>query len=128
MSQKILFTIEKFMYRGILLSLIASCLFGLVYYYPVLLRPLSVVDIFCWRLMMSFPAILLLVLIERQWSAITTNSTTTSFFIGTDFLRNTNCNTNVNFCLGTISWESTIHVIRLFHVTINDGGMWESCL
>lgn len=71
MSQKILFTIEKFMYRGILLSLIASCLFGLVYYYPVLLRPLSVVDIFCWRLMMSFPAILLLVLIERQWSAIT---------------------------------------------------------
>lgn len=63
-------TIEKFMYKGILLSLTASCLFGLVYYYPILLQPLSVIDIFCWRLLMSFPAILLLVLLERQWHTI----------------------------------------------------------
>lgn len=58
------------MYRGILLSLSASCLFGFVYYYPVLLKPLSIIDIFCWRLLMSFPAILLLVFAERQWQAI----------------------------------------------------------
>jgi len=58
------------MYKGILLSLAASCLFGLVYYYPVLLKPLSVVDIFCWRLLMSFPAIVLLVFAEGQWQAI----------------------------------------------------------
>lgn len=58
------------MYKGILLSLTASCLFGLVYYYPVLLRPLSIIDIFCWRLLMSFPAILLLVFAERQSGAI----------------------------------------------------------
>lgn len=58
------------MYKGILLSLTASSLFGLIYYYPVLLQPLSVIDIFCWRLLMSFPAILLLILVEKQWHAI----------------------------------------------------------
>lgn len=58
------------MYRGILLSLVASCLFGLVYYYPVLLKPLSIIDIFCWRLLMSFPAIALLVFCDRQCSTI----------------------------------------------------------
>lgn len=58
------------MYKGILLSLTASCLFGLVYYYPVFLQPLSVIDIFCWRLLMSFPAIVLLILVERQWHTI----------------------------------------------------------
>lgn len=58
------------MYRGISLSLFASCLFGFVYYYPVLLKPLSIVDIFCWRLLMSFPAIALLVFFDRQCSTI----------------------------------------------------------
>lgn len=58
------------MYKGILLSLTASCLFGLVYYYPVFLKPLSIIDIFCWRLLMSFPAIALLVVIEKQWQTV----------------------------------------------------------
>ena len=58
------------MVKGVALSVFASCLFGLVYYYPVFLRPLSIVDIFCWRLLMSFPAILALVLVEKQWHSI----------------------------------------------------------
>ncbi|KES15836.1 putative permease [Gilliamella apis SCGC AB-598-P17] len=58
------------MIKGVALSILASCLFGLLYYYPVLLQPLSVVDIFCWRLLTSFPAIIVLVLIEKQWSSI----------------------------------------------------------
>ncbi|WP_294614122.1 EamA family transporter RarD [uncultured Gilliamella sp.] len=58
------------MIKGVILSILASCLFGLLYYYPVLLQPLSVVDIFCWRLLTSFPAILVLISIEKQWSAI----------------------------------------------------------
>lgn len=62
---------ENEMYKGILLSLSASCLFGLVYYYPVFLKPLSIIDIFCWRLLMSFPAIMLLVFAERQWASVT---------------------------------------------------------
>ena len=60
------------MIKGVALSILASCLFGLLYYYPVLLQPLSVVDIFCWRLLTSFPAIIVLVLIEKQWSSIST--------------------------------------------------------
>lgn len=58
------------MIKGVALSILASCLFGLLYYYPVLLQPLSVVDIFCWRLLTSFPAIIVLILIEKQWSSI----------------------------------------------------------
>jgi chloramphenicol-sensitive protein RarD len=58
------------MIKGVALSILASCLFGLLYYYPVLLQPLSVVDIFCWRLLTSFPAIVILIFIEKQWSSI----------------------------------------------------------
>ena len=58
------------MIKGVALSIFASCLFGLLYYYPVLLQPLSVVDIFCWRLLTSFPAIIILIIVEKQWSAI----------------------------------------------------------
>ncbi|MWN04982.1 EamA family transporter RarD [Gilliamella sp. Pas-s95] len=59
------------MIKGVALSILASCLFGLLYYYPVLLHPLSVVDIFCWRLLTSFPAIVVLIIAGKQWSAIT---------------------------------------------------------
>ncbi|WP_392565591.1 EamA family transporter RarD [Utexia brackfieldae] len=58
------------MFKGILLSISASCLFGLVYYFPVLLRPLSVVEIFCWRLLMSCPAIAILITFEKRWDAV----------------------------------------------------------
>ncbi len=58
------------MVKGVVFSILASCLFGVVYYYPVLLNPLSVIDIFCWRLLMSFPAILLLVAIQNQWQTL----------------------------------------------------------
>ncbi|OCG02176.1 EamA family transporter RarD [Gilliamella sp. wkB112] len=58
------------MIKGVILSVLASCLFGLLYYYPILLQPLSVVDIFCWRLLTSFPAIVILILIAKKWSAI----------------------------------------------------------
>lgn len=58
------------MVKGVFLSTFASCLFGLLYYYPVLLRPMTTVEIFCWRLLMSFPAIVLLICIERQWQSV----------------------------------------------------------
>ncbi|QIQ21896.1 EamA family transporter RarD [Zophobihabitans entericus] len=56
--------------KGVVLSILASCLFGLLYYYPVVLRPLTTVEIFCWRLLMSLPAIALLITVERRWSAV----------------------------------------------------------
>lgn len=59
------------MIKGVTLLIFASCLFALLYYYPVLLQPLSVIDIFCWRLLTSFPAIIVLIIIQKQWSAVT---------------------------------------------------------
>ncbi|MWP45890.1 EamA family transporter RarD [Gilliamella sp. Pas-s27] len=59
------------MIKGITLLIFSSCLFALLYYYPVLLQPLSVIDIFCWRLLTSFPAIIILIIVQKQWSAIT---------------------------------------------------------
>ncbi|MWN32555.1 MULTISPECIES: EamA family transporter RarD [unclassified Gilliamella] len=59
------------MIKGITLLIFSSCLFALLYYYPVLLQPLSVIDIFCWRLLTSFPAIIVLIIVQKQWSAIT---------------------------------------------------------
>jgi chloramphenicol-sensitive protein RarD len=58
------------MFKGILLSISASCLFGLVYYFPVLLKPLDLMSIFCWRLLMSFPAIVILITAEKRWDAM----------------------------------------------------------
>lgn len=58
------------MIKGVTLLIFASCLFALLYYYPVLLQPLSVIDIFCWRLLTSFPAIIVLIIIQKQWSAV----------------------------------------------------------
>lgn len=60
------------MVKGVILSIMASSLFGLLYYYPVLLHPLSVVDIFCWRLLMSLPAIIMLILITNEQSTVMT--------------------------------------------------------
>lgn len=58
------------MIKGISFSLIASCLFGFLYYYPVLLKPLSTIEIFCWRLLMSTPAVALLITIDKRWPAV----------------------------------------------------------
>lgn len=58
------------MIKGIIFAIGASCLFGLVYYFPVLLAPLSVVEIFCWRLLMSCPAIAILITIQKSWGNV----------------------------------------------------------
>lgn len=56
--------------RGIIFALSAFSLFGFVYYFPVLLRPLSLMEMFCWRLLMSFPAIVVLITLQGKWQAI----------------------------------------------------------
>lgn len=56
--------------RGIIFALCAASLFGFVYYFPVLLKPLSLVEIFCWRLVMSCPAIALLITFEKGWGYV----------------------------------------------------------
>ena len=43
------------MLRGILISLLASLLFGYMYYFSTLLKPLSGTDIFGYRMIFTFP-------------------------------------------------------------------------
>lgn len=56
--------------KGVFFAIAAASLFGFVYYFPVLLQPLSVVEIFCWRLLMSCPAIAILITFERGWNKV----------------------------------------------------------
>ncbi len=46
------------MTRGVSLSLLASILFGVMYYYTVLLAPLDGEDIFAWRMILTLPFML----------------------------------------------------------------------
>ncbi|VEH65188.1 putative transporter [Rodentibacter pneumotropicus] len=43
------------MLKGILVSLLASFLFGYMYYFSTLLKPLSGTDIFGYRMILRFP-------------------------------------------------------------------------
>ena len=54
------------MIRGVLLSLTASALFGVLYYYASLLSPLSGEQIFGWRILLTFPVMTILLLL---WGA-----------------------------------------------------------
>ena len=52
---------------GVLLSLGASLLFALITVYVRLLAPLDGLQVFAQRVIWSIPAVLLLVLLSRQW-------------------------------------------------------------
>ncbi len=43
------------MTKGVVFSVIASCLFGVLYFMPTLLRPLTSTEIFGWRILMMVP-------------------------------------------------------------------------
>lgn len=58
------------MLKGILVSLLASFLFGYMYYFSTLLRPLSGTDIFGYRMIFTFPFVVLAVLIFKQKTAL----------------------------------------------------------
>ena len=54
------------MLRGILISLLASLLFGYMYYFSTLLKPLSGTDIFGYRMLFTFPFVVFAVLMFKQ--------------------------------------------------------------
>ncbi|OOF59806.1 EamA family transporter RarD [Rodentibacter genomosp. 2] len=58
------------MLKGILVSLLASFLFGYLYYFSTLLKPLSGTDIFGYRMIFTFPFVVLAVLIFKQKNAL----------------------------------------------------------
>ena len=58
------------MTKGVGLSLTASFLFAVMYYYTSLLAPLSSEQIFGWRMLLTVPAMTILILLWGQWSQI----------------------------------------------------------
>lgn len=55
------------MYKGVALSVMASCLFAVMYYYTSLLKPLSGEEIFGWRMLLTLPCVTLFMLSSGDW-------------------------------------------------------------
>lgn len=54
--------------NGVLLSIGASVLFGLLYYYTTLLSPLNGEQIFGWRTLLTWPFLTLFLIYRAEWS------------------------------------------------------------
>jgi chloramphenicol-sensitive protein RarD len=56
--------------KGIALSVSASVLFAVMYYYTSLLKPLSGVEIFGWRMLLTVPCMTLFMLVSGEWRRV----------------------------------------------------------
>ncbi|MCB6185149.1 EamA family transporter RarD [Leeia sp. TBRC 13508] len=59
------------MFKGVLLSVASSCMFAGLYYYATLLQPLTGVEIFGWRMLLTLPCITLFMVIGKEWKHVT---------------------------------------------------------
>ncbi|MFW9270348.1 EamA family transporter RarD [Pseudomonas sp. D2-30] len=58
------------MSKGIALSVSASALFAVMYYYTSLLAPLTGLEIFGWRMLLTMPCMTAFMLISREWKLV----------------------------------------------------------
>ncbi|MCU1742158.1 MULTISPECIES: EamA family transporter RarD [Pseudomonas] len=58
------------MSRGIVLSVLASCLFAIMYFYTSLLAPLNGEDIFGWRMLLTAPCMTVFMLVSGDWKLV----------------------------------------------------------
>ena len=58
------------MYKGVALSVMASCLFAVMYYYTSLLKPLSGEEIFGWRMLLTLPCVTVFMLFTGDWKLV----------------------------------------------------------
>lgn len=56
--------------QGTAFSLLASCLFGLLYYYATVLHPLNGLEIFGWRILFTLPFLTLFIVFTGYWPLI----------------------------------------------------------
>jgi len=56
--------------KGITLSVSASVLFAVLYYYTSLLAPLTGMEIFGWRMLLTVPCMTVFMLVAREWALI----------------------------------------------------------
>ncbi|WP_434557555.1 EamA family transporter RarD [Pseudomonas sp. Z5-35] len=58
------------MSKGIALSVSASALFAVMYYYTSLLTPLTGLEIFGWRMLLTMPCMTAFMLVSREWKLV----------------------------------------------------------
>ena len=58
------------MSKGIVLSVLASSLFGVMYYFTSLLYPLSGAEIFGWRMLLTLPCMSVFMCICGDWRLV----------------------------------------------------------
>lgn len=58
------------MSKGIVSSLMASCLFAVMYFYTSLLTPLDGEEIFGWRTLLTLPCLTLFMLVSKDWKRV----------------------------------------------------------
>ncbi|MEW5512596.1 EamA family transporter RarD [Pseudomonas asiatica] len=58
------------MSKGILSSVMASCLFAVMYFYTSLLSPLDGEEIFGWRTLLTLPCLTLFMLVSKDWKRV----------------------------------------------------------
>ncbi|MGK0149675.1 EamA family transporter RarD [Pseudomonas putida] len=61
------------MQSGIILSVLASCLFGALYYFSTLLSPLNGEQIFGWRMLLTLPFVTAFLLLNNDWKRVRTH-------------------------------------------------------
>lgn len=60
------------MYKGVALSVMASCLFAVMYFYTSLLTPLTGEEIFGWRMLLTLPCATGFLLYSGDWTLVRT--------------------------------------------------------
>lgn len=58
------------MIKGIILSVVASLLFGVMYYYTSMLTPLDGEEIYGWRTLLTLPFLTLFMLFSGDWARV----------------------------------------------------------
>lgn len=58
------------MYKGVVLSVLASVLFGVMYFYTSLLKPLGGEEIFGWRMLLTVPCVTVFLLFSGDWHLV----------------------------------------------------------
>jgi len=56
--------------KGIVSSVMASCLFAVMYFYTSLLKPLDGEEIFGWRTLLTLPCLTLFMLVSKDWKRV----------------------------------------------------------
>ncbi|MBM3103653.1 EamA family transporter RarD [Pseudomonas sp. P66] len=59
------------MFKGIVSSVMASCLFAVMYFYTSLLTPLDGEEVFGWRTLLTLPCLTLFLLLSKDWQLVT---------------------------------------------------------